>query len=243
MPLIKSNHAPVTLSPFSMKDVENHAKGVLLRSQQQAEALLVAAQEEAALLKEQATAEGFADGQERGLQAGMTAGRETGKTAALEEHRASLTAALNALNNAMTELNESRRALETRGLADVIELSIAIARRVTKRQCLIDPDVLIDNLNDAMKLVVHASDLRVAIHPTQRATLDDAMPVLRVSWPALEHAAIVDDATLAPGGVRVFTRQGRVDADIDGQLDRVVGELLPVPTQTLSLAISSATTT
>lgn len=227
MGLIKSTNAPAALSPFSMRDIEHHAKGVLLRAQQQADALLAAAQDEAFAMKRRATDEGFAAGRASGMEAGMTEGRNAGKAAALEEHRAALTAAVNALNSAMAELDASRRQLETRGLSDVIELSIAIARRVTKRQCALDPQVLIANLDDAMKLVVHASDLRIAIHADQRATLADAMPALRVSWPALEHAAIVDDPTLSPGGVRVFTRQGRVDADIDDQLDRVVGELLP----------------
>ena len=36
MGLIKSANAPTTLMPFSMKDIENQARAILLRAQQQA---------------------------------------------------------------------------------------------------------------------------------------------------------------------------------------------------------------
>ncbi len=47
MPLIKSSLAPVTLRPFSLRDIENQARAILLRAQQQAEQLIAAAQAEA----------------------------------------------------------------------------------------------------------------------------------------------------------------------------------------------------
>jgi flagellar assembly protein FliH len=233
MGLIKSTHAPTTLSTFSMRDVETHAKSILMRAQQQADALLTNAQAEATAMCEKAGQEGFAAGHEAGLaegvETGLKQGLERGTAAALAEHQAALTAALNALTAAMVEIDASRRAMETQALRDVIELATAIARRVTKRQSRIEPEVLVANLNEAMKLVVQASDLRIAVNPAQRATLNAAMPQLGIEWPSLAHAAIVDDPSLSPGGVRVFTRQGRVEADIDGQLDRMINELLPEP--------------
>lgn len=241
MGLIKSTHAPSSLSPFSMRDVEEHAKRILLRAQQQAEALLSAAQAEAAVLGTQARADGLATGRAtgyaEGLEKGLAEGRAQGTAAALEEHRAALSAAVAALSTAMVEIDAARREMEVGALRDVIELAAAIGRRVTKRQALVEPQVLVANLNEAMKLVVQASDLRIAIHPDQRATLSAAMPTLRLEWPSLAHASIVDDASLSPGGVRVYTRQGRVEADIDGQLDRVINELLPVPAPTVEGAI------
>jgi flagellar assembly protein FliH len=227
MGLIKSANTPARLMPFSMRDVENHAKGILLRAQEQAEELLAAAQVEGEGMRQQARAEGYAEGRREGLQQGLKEGREAGHAAAIEEHRAALTEAVNALNIAMATINAAKLAIETEALTDVVTLAAAIAARVTKRQAAVDPQVLVSNLGEVMKLVGHASDLRVAIHPAQRATLDDAMPQLKLDWPALAHAAIVDDDTLDPGGCRVFTRNGRIEADIAGQLDRVINEVLP----------------
>ena len=59
----------------------------------------------------------------------------------------------------------------------------------------------------------------------------ESMPHLQIEWPALGQAQIVDDATLTPGGCRVFTEHGQIDADLEQQLDRVVGGLMPPASQ------------
>jgi flagellar biosynthesis/type III secretory pathway protein FliH len=57
--------------------------------------------------------------------------------------------------------------------------------------------------------------------------LEAALPQLKLAWPTLSHVELIDDATLAPGGCRICTARGQVDAALDAQLDRVVADLLP----------------
>lgn len=213
--------------PFSMKDVEEQARAVLVRARQQAEQLIAAAQAEGEAFKQRMQQEGFAQGRQEGMAKGIEEGRKAGHQAALAEHRAQLAQVVQGLSGAMQQVEASRKQLEADALAEVVELAVAVARRVTKRQGELDQGVLVENLRDAMKLVVHAADIRVAVHPEQKRVLAEALPRLQLEWPALEHAELVEDATLAPGGCRVFTLHGRVDADLDGQLDRVVADLLP----------------
>ena len=227
MGIIKSQNAPAALAPFSMADIENAAKRILLRAQQQAEQLLTAAQAEARTMKEQAFADGFTEGRKAGLEKGTLDGAQAGHAAAVAEQKANLTKLTEAITVALKSLNESRLRLESEGLGEVVKLAVGIARRVTKQQGLIDPQVLESNLSDAMKLVVHAADVRVAVHPSQKKTLEDVLPRLQLSWPSLEHVELIEDANIAPGGCRVFTAQGHIDADLDTQLDRLVAELLP----------------
>ena len=227
MGLIKSNVAPPSLSPFSMADIEKQAKLILLRARQQADQLLAAAQSEAESLKQQATAEGAAHGHRQGLAQGLEEGKRAGHQQALNEHRAQFQQALQALSNAMIEADRHRAELEAGALAEVVRLALAVARRVAKRQGMVDPEVLTANLHEAMKLVVAKSDLRIAIHPAQRKTLDEALPELQLSWPQLQHAKVVEDASIVPGGCRVLAENGSVDADLQTQLDRIEAELLP----------------
>lgn len=229
MPLIKSINAPSTTSPFSLADVERSAKMTLLRARQQAEQLLAAAQAEGETLKLEAHAQGLAEGRKEGMAQGLDQGRQAGQQQALNEHRAQLTQAIAALNKAATTLDTGRADLEATALTEVVKLSIAIARRVTKRQGLLDPEVLTGNLTEAMKLVIQSTDVRVAIHPSQRSTLDAALGQLRLQWPNLAHVKVIEEQTLEPGGCRVFTEQGQVGADLAGQLDRIAAELLPTP--------------
>jgi flagellar assembly protein FliH len=227
MGLIKSSDAPSTIVPFSMADVERQAKSILLRARHQAEQLLAAAQAEAETLKQQAREQGLAEGRREGSAKGLTQGNQLGHQQALTEHRAQLEKAIAALSATAGALEQSRDELESAGLIEVVQLALAVARRVIKRQANIDPQVLAANLGEAMKLAVKSADIRVAIHPSQRATLDAALPQLTLRWPNLDHVQIVDDQTLHPGGCRVFTENGRISADLDEQLERIAGELLP----------------
>ena len=227
MGLIKSANAPLSLAPFSMADIERQAKTILLRARQQADQLLAAAQSEAETLKQQAIAEGRAEGHRQGLAQGTEQGRKAGHDQALAEHRAQLQQAIQSLNAAMTSIQQHRGELESQALAEVVELALAVARRVTKRQALVDPEVLIANLREAMKMVIQATAVRIAVHPSQRQTLDAALPQLQLQWPQLNHVKVIDDPSLAPGGCRVFMDHGQVDASLDEQLDRIAAELLP----------------
>ncbi len=210
-----------------MRDIEDHARGILRGAQRQAEQLLIEAQKEAEALRLQAHAEGLAAGKREGLTRGQEEGHKVGRETALSEQRTRLAEVIAALTTAAGEINEHRHELKSAATRDVIDLAVAIADRVTKRRGLIDPSVAANNVTEALKLVVHSSDVRIAVHPTQRATLADILPRLQMQWPAMEHVELVEDATLAPGGCRVITGQGQVDGDLDEQLRRVCADLVP----------------
>jgi flagellar biosynthesis/type III secretory pathway protein FliH len=227
MGLIKQSHVPAGVAAFSLRDVEKHAKAILVRAREQAEALLASAQQEGEVLRQQAYEEGLVEGRRDGRKQGELEGTKAGAQQALAEHQEQLATLVATLSTAALEFDASRLELEAAGLSEVVALSAAVARRVTKRQGMIDPDVLAENLQEAMKFVCHAADVRVAIHPKQKQVLEDALPRLRMAWPELKHLEIIPDASIAPGGCRIFTARGQVDGDLDAQLDRVIGELLP----------------
>ena len=157
MGLIKSANVPVSASPFSMADIEKAAKGILLRARQQADQLLAAAQVEGEQIKLAAKAIGVSEGRSEGLIQGTEQGRLAGEAQALSENKLQLQQAILAMHQAAATLNASRADLESSALQEVVKLSISIARRITKRQGLIDPQVLIANLEEAMKRVIQQS--------------------------------------------------------------------------------------
>lgn len=230
MGLIKADAAPAAKAcAFSMADIEQAARNILLRARAKADQVLSEAQVLGEELKRKAHETGLASGYNEGIDRGVEEGGKLGHQQALEEHRARLTETVGMLNAATGELNARREALEVDLLHDVVALAVKIAERVTKRQGVIDPNVLSANVGEALRLVTGAHDVRIAIHPTQREVLDDAMPRLRLQFPTLGHVEIVADASVAPGGCRVYTRQGLIDADLDAQLRRIASELLPTP--------------
>ena len=227
MGLIKSTQATPSITTFSMIDVEEAAKRVILRAQRQAERLLAETRKEADAIKLLARAEGEATGRREGYAAGMDAGKKAGHEQALAEHREQLGNVLRSVTAIANELDERRCELEVAAEREVIELAIAIAERVTKRLGAMDPAVLTANVSEALKLVVHAADVRMAIHPAQKAALTDALPRLRMEWPALGHVELIEDPAIASGGCRLFTHRGSFDADLDVQLRNIAAALVP----------------
>src|SRR4051812_44312808 len=219
MGLIKSSNTPATLSPFSMSDIESQANAVIMRAKNQAGRILVEAQRIAEELKKQSHDEGLVEGKQEGLEQGLAEGRAAGQLAALNEQREALAKLIESLSTAAADLNASRRLLEAEACTDVMKLAIAIARRGSKQLGETSTSVVTDNVREAMKLCVRASDVRIAVNPSQKQSLEATLPQLKMDWPALEHVAIIEDATLAPGGCRIFTAGGQIDADLDEQIN------------------------
>ena len=244
MPIIKHNLAPTTVSPFSMRDIEEQASALVRKARLAAEQVLAAARREADELRKQAVADGTSNGYRAGLERGMAEGRTeglqrgteqghaAGREAGLAEVGPQLAAAHAALSAAVSQIDAARRDLDQAATAEVVKLALAVARKVTKRQAAVDPAVLAANLADAVRLAVRAADIRVIVHPDQRQTIERELPRLKMDWPSLSHVELVDDPGISPGGCRVLTRGGgEVDARIETQLDRIVAELMPTTTE------------
>lgn len=229
MAVIKADQTPAAVSTFSMADIEKQAKLILLGAKVRAERLLVAAQEEAERIKREARAEALVEGREEGLAQGMELGRQQGKDAALAEQRQQLVELVGALTRGVQELDGARLALEAEAKTAVIRLAIAIAERVTKRLGVVEPQVAVANVDEALRLVVRSADVRIAVHPSQKGMLAEVLPRIQAKWPALKHVDLIADSSLAPGGCRVYSGGGEVDADLDLQLARIAEELVPNP--------------
>ena len=223
MGVIKASKLPDTVARFTLLDVEEQARARLARAHEQAEQIIADASARAVEIESAAREQGQAAGWEQG----RTDGHDCGATAALDQHAARLREVIATFNAAAKALEAFRAQVEATATRDAVELALAIAARITRRQGMIDPDVLLENVQGALNIVGRSSVTRVAVHPSQRAILDDILPQLQLDALSLRHAELVDDESISPGGCRVFTANGQVDADLKTQLDRVTMKLLP----------------
>jgi len=202
---------------FSYRDAEEEAKRTVELARVSAESVTAAAR-----------VDGFEDGRREGFEAGLREGRAAGLAKALEDHTQNLEAAAQALKNAAQQFDQAKSNFTAEALQDCVDLALAVARRITKRQAQVDPHVLSANLEQAMKMAIGCTRLRIAFHPDDRATITQVLERLRFSNQAVESAQIIEDPTLARGGCRIDTEHGVVDADINAQLDRLIAELMPM---------------
>jgi flagellar biosynthesis/type III secretory pathway protein FliH len=228
MGLIKSNHLrAATVGAFSMADVERQAQATLAEAKQTADRIIAAAEAEARAIREKTYNKAHAEGLAAGQKQGRDQAAAQAKTAALAEQKGKLTEVIQSLSRAMQAVEESRRSIEADGCAAVMKLALEIATRVVHHVGIRDPDCVRENIRRAVKLCLSRTDLRIAIHPSHRQALASIINELKLSFPKLQHVELIDELAITPGGCRVYTTGGQIDADLDQQLAAIARELMP----------------
>jgi flagellar assembly protein FliH len=209
---------------LELRDFETEARRVVDHARHAAGELIEAAEarcgEIESLAHERGRIQGWRDG--------FAHGDAEGKQDAVKRGEEELRLLLETLRAATQAVQAERQAIESAAIPEAVELAIAIAERITRRLGVVDPRVLLENVRAALKLTArNVPVMRIMIHPSQGATLKAALASLQLEWPQLAAAEIIEDGSILPGGCRVETVQGGVDADLRTQLDRIADRLLP----------------
>lgn len=161
-------------------------------------------------IDERARAEGF--------RAGHAEGYEAGRREALAQG-APRVAALDALVSAL----EADLVRVDRELAhDVVELGLAVARRLVGAALEARPDYVCAAVEDALRHVVRAQGtVNVVVHPDDAAIVRSHLEVS----PRAGNWALKEDAQLARGGCRIETGTGEVDATLEHRWTRIAAIL------------------
>jgi flagellar assembly protein FliH len=146
-------------------------------------------------------------------------GREQG---ALEAHRAAQqvrAAHLERIGQVIAHLQVALDELAARGADALLDLSLEVARQVLRRELALHRDAALPVVREAIALIVdHAAHPRVHLNPQDyelvRAELEaDA---------SHRGCRFVSDASVEPGGCRIETPQGEIDATLATRWRRVV---------------------
>lgn len=244
MPVIR-HHNPATSRSalvLDLGDLKRQAEAVADAMRAQADDIIAKAQAERERLLSGAAEEGRAAGHAQGLAAGLAEGREAGRAEALEQTRTLVDALAMAWSGSLAAFEKLRDGLLCESRADLVRLSVAIAERVTKRTIDADPRVVEGQLEAALRFVTGPTRLVIRVHPEDLASAESVLPELIRRLGESCHTRIVAEGGLARGSVVVDTDKGRVDASIDGQLDRLVEALLPGVLRGLEMETVEAST-
>jgi flagellar assembly protein FliH len=143
-------------------------------------------------------------------------GLRDGDAKARAQNAAELQAALEQMAKAVRDMAAIRPRLRGEAEADVVQLSIAIARRILHREMSVDPAALQALVRVALAKLERQDISRVLVHPAQapaiKAYLDagSARPV-----------EVVADASREPGSLIFETTRGQLDASVNAQLEEI----------------------
>jgi len=150
------------------------------------------------------------DGFQRGLKEGLEAGR------------VQVDQRLAALDAVMQQLAAPLQALDETVEDSLLELVLAVARQVIRRELKTDPGQIVATVREALAaLPVAQRDVTLKLHPEDAVLVREAMGAdVDATW------KIQEDPSLTRGGCYVVSDTSRVDATVERRLNAIAANLL-----------------
>ncbi len=224
---IAANRAIKDAIVLDMADLREQAAGIIADARREAKAIVDEALKQEKDIAAQAHDEAFAQGQQEGEAKGLAEGLEQGRTEARQQMQDQLEQLQQVWVAAGESWEADRREIERETNRAVLGFAELVAKKVVHRVIEVDQQVAVDQVAGALQHVLGPMDVTVHICPSDRPTVEHALPKLAERMGQFEHVRLVDDEAVGPGGCMVSYGQGRIDATIEKQVDRLTALLWP----------------
>ena len=128
---------------------------------------------------------------------------------------AEMQAVLQRMSQAVSDLADLRPRLRREAESDVVQLSVAIARRVLCREMSVDPSAMQALVHCALKRLARQEICRVYVHPNQASAIQTALSAAGTT------VDVIPEITRPQGTLIFETNQGTLDASVNAQLDEI----------------------
>jgi flagellar assembly protein FliH len=144
-------------------------------------------------------------------------GFQQGQDAQAKQHETEVRPLVERLTETLAAFAELRTRVRRESEQELVELSIAIAKRVLHRELTLDPETVHGLVKVAFERVGARELKRVRVHPSHgnlvQSLVEKACPDRRVE--------VVADPAMGPGDVVFETERGDLDASVDSQLEEI----------------------
>jgi flagellar assembly protein FliH len=142
-------------------------------------------------------------------------GLQEGEAAAVQRMTGQLTAKLDQLGRSIEQLAMHRTKIQREAEPELVRLSLAIARRILRRELSVDPEALQGLLKVGLEKIEASEIHRVRVNPEHAAAL---RTMLQGAARPVEVAA---DSGLPAGAVIFETSRGSIDTGMETQLREI----------------------
>lgn len=195
-------------------EAEKEADRIMNEARAEAARLLQEAQQKVTQIEKQAYQEGLQRGEADG--------------------RAQHLQALQAFQTVLLEAQNERRRMLANTESEVVHLVLQTVRKILKIEPIINEQVLVRVIRDALERLGQKVDVHIDVNPQD-------LDLLHFSLTQIEDLAleiVIDtDVQIEPGGCRIRSRAGEIDARLSTQFDAVAQSFLaladgtePIPT-------------
>lgn len=154
---------------------------------------------------------------EQRIREAHAAGMREGEAAGRGRAAAELQPVIDRLTRSIDELAGLRARLRSEAESDLIKLSLAIARRVLRRELAIDPEALHGLVLAALEKLQGQEICRVKVHPSHAAMVTACLRQIATG----SNVEIVPDPSREPGAIVFETARGNLDASVESQLQEI----------------------
>jgi flagellar assembly protein FliH len=151
-----------------------------------------------------------------------------GERQARDAMRPRVDALLTQLSSTIASLAALRTNLIERTERDLVQLAIAVAERIVRREIRTDRDVILTIARAAVARLGDAEVVTIHVNPDDLSAMSPTLDEYRGTGPV----RLVADGSVPPGGCFVASDGGTIDAAIDAQFQELRAQLLELDART-----------
>ncbi len=202
---------------FNYDDVTSKANAYLQQVKAEAAQIIAKANKDAETIRKQA--------QEQGSKSAVESAEKAVHTRVESQIRQQMQTALPALTQLVQAIDAERLQWPAKWEKNAVQLSVAIAQKVIRRQLTAQPNITVALVREALELAAGSQSIKVYLNPGDFAALGKQVQELTRQLSNLTPAEILSHESVSPGGCVVQTEFGTIDQQIDSQLARINEEL------------------
>jgi flagellar biosynthesis/type III secretory pathway protein FliH len=162
-------------------------------------------------------AQSYQEGFDEGLEKGFNEGEKTGCERAAQK----LEPVLDSLRQALLQLQTLRQETYQRIEKEVVELALAIARKVICREIAVDKAVVVCVAREALAKVEGPGKITLKLNPSDLQFINETKYQLSDMIGNIDNITLEPEGSIQSGGCVVETDLGQIDARIEHQLQAV----------------------
>ncbi len=164
-------------------------------------------------------------GFEKGYRDGWKAGFEEGKREGLESGRKEIVEAVSRIKSILGELSRARdRVFEAVG-EELVDLALASAGKIVKKEVSLDREVVLRNIKDAMSKLAPLEEVKIRVNPEDYGYIQELDPGFFERFSQGSAITFEADSSVERGGCVVETKFGLADARLETQWENLKGSL------------------
>ena len=148
-------------------------------------------------------------------QKGFTEGEKTG----IESCTQQIESALEGLHQALVQVQNLRQEMYHAIEKEVVELALAIARKVVCQEVATNKDVVVGVAKEALSKVKVPGQVTVKLNPSDLLVINDTKSHLEHFKNQIDNISFESEETIPSGGCVIETAMGRIDARLEKQFE------------------------